>query len=82
MKRTAAAAVSLARNGAAPGAAEHRLAGAPERSANAGPFAVLQEHDGNQGQAHHHMQDDNRSCHNFNNINKGSCRRKPFSGEG
>jgi hypothetical protein len=40
---------------------------------------VLQEHDGNEGQAHHHMQNDNRSCHNFININKGSVRRKVFS---
>ncbi len=61
------------------GAAEHRLAGASERGADAGSFAVLQEHDGNEGQAHHHMQNDNRSCHNFININKGSVRRKVFS---
>lgn len=65
-----------------PGAAEDRLTGAPERGADTRPFAVLQEHDGNQGQTNRHMNNNNYRSHNKININKGSGRRKPFSRPG
>ncbi len=64
------------------GAAENRLAGAPEGRADACSLAVLQEHDGYQGQAHYYMNDNDNRSHDPTNINKGSVRRKPFCGKG
>jgi hypothetical protein len=61
-----------------PGAAEDRLAGAPKRRADSCPLAVLQEHDGNQGNAYYHMDDNDNCSHDLKNINKGFARRKPF----
>ena len=56
-------AVSLARNGSGPGGAEDRLAGAAEGRADAGALAVLQEHDGDQGQGYDHMNDNDDGMH-------------------
>ena len=47
-----------------PGGAEDRLAGAAESRADAGALAVLQEHDGDQGQGHDDMDDDDDGMHN------------------
>ena len=55
-------AVSLAEDGAAPGA-EDRLAGAAERRADAGALAVLQEHDGNYNDEYNHMNDNDDGMH-------------------
>lgn len=46
-----------------PGGAEDRLAGAAERRADAGALAVLQEHDGDQGQGDDHMNDNDDGMH-------------------
>ena len=46
-----------------PGGAEDRLAGAAESRADAGALAVLQEHDGDQGQRYDHMNDNDDGMH-------------------
>jgi hypothetical protein len=47
-----------------PGGAEDRLAGSAKSRPDAGALAVLQEHDGDQGQGHDDMNDNDDGSHN------------------
>ena len=59
----AADAVNLARNGVAPVEPKTVWLTNRQSRADASPFAVLQEHDGNQRQRNDHMDDNNDGMH-------------------